>query len=408
MLLSSRATMMSIDEHSAGPSSFPHPNPPPLSSKTSSRFHARPPVEKGKGVGKPWADGPWPLIETPSRTQRLTSAALHIANELAHAHNAMLRGLNAIYLQAPFVTLPGDVADLLFLTRAWSAWVLDHHALKETAMLPGFEAALGLAPGSLRRRRATTPPTFRSGGGEEGEEGGEEHGKSMENGNGNGKGKVEEAEDLALQLQRVHAYAASTLAQPASYSGSTLRALLASLAASLVPHLHDQISLLARMQDLSSSSSPSPFSSPSPSPYSSSSSTSSSIRPPPPSSASSSSSSARSLSIATAAAADRAAARANKLTQTHLSCESALADRADRFVVPPMVTRLRDAAYDGRNGAAAWPRLSVPALHAIADRLSPRHAGAWRFCPSDVWGRPRELGFLGGEGEGKVGEEVRE
>ncbi|KAI1773572.1 hypothetical protein F4818DRAFT_452997 [Hypoxylon cercidicola] len=340
MLLTPR-TMMGIDSLSAGPSS--------LSPSQLSTPDARPLVKKGKGVGKPWADGPWPLIETPSRTQRLTNAALHIANELAHAHNAMLRGLNAIYLQAPFVGAPGDVADFLFLTQAWSAWVLDYHVLKESAMIPGFEAVLRLEPGRLRA------PTWNSS--DDGED------RSIEN----GKGK--EAEDLAFLLQHIHGYAASTLAQPASYSASTLQPLLLALASSLVPHLHNQITLLARMQDLcspSASASSSPPSSPS-------------------------SSSSLSLSMA---AADEAAARANKLTQMHLSCESALADRMDRFVVPPMVVRLRDATYEGGAGGA-WPRLSVPALHAVADRLSPRNAGAWRFLPCDVWGRPRELGFLG-------------
>ena len=57
-----------------------------------------------------------------------------------------------------------------------------------------------------------------------------------------------------------------------------------------------------------------------------------------------------------------------------------------------MMVRLRDASYDGRG---AWPKLSVPALHAIADKLSVLHAGSWRFLPCDVWGRPRELEFLG-------------
>ncbi|KAJ8122658.1 hypothetical protein O1611_g9787 [Lasiodiplodia mahajangana] len=96
-------------------------------------------------VVKPWADQPWPLIETPSRTQNITHPALHIANEIALIHNAMLRGLNAIYLQAPHVRKAQDVADLLFLTQSWSAWLLDHHNLKEGTMLPGFEAVLGVA-----------------------------------------------------------------------------------------------------------------------------------------------------------------------------------------------------------------------------------------------------------------------
>ncbi|XXH03660.1 Cys-Gly metallodipeptidase [Hypoxylon texense] len=317
-------------------------------------------------------------------------------NELAHAHNAMLRGLNALYLQAPSVRLPADAADFLFLARAWSAWVLDHHVLKETAMLPGFEAALRLEPGSLRAAAAAAAAAWTTAAAGDATET-----SSLDSGKGREEGT---AEDLALLLQNVHAYAESTLAQPASYSGSTLQALLAALAGTLVPHLHNQIPLLARMQDLSSpSASASASASASTSPYY----PSPAISPP-----SSSSSSARSLSLAAAAADNEAAARrANKLTQTHLACEAALADKTDPFVVPPMVTRLRDATYDGGGGnGSSWPRLSVPALHAVADRLSPKHAGAWRFCPCDVWGKPRELGFLAdGEGKGEGGgREVRQ
>ncbi|KAI1762621.1 hypothetical protein GGR53DRAFT_413168 [Hypoxylon sp. FL1150] len=356
MLLSSRTTMNTTNSPSAGPSSL-RPSKPTPKSDSHRRL-----TEKGKGIGKPWVDGPWPLIETPSRTQHLTTASLHIANELAQAHNAMLRGLNAITLQAPHIQTASDddITDFLFLTQAWSAWVLDHHVLKETVMIPGFEAALRLQTGSLR-----TPTTSSC----------SSDGSESESGD-SGVGTREErhAEDIPVFLQDVHAYATSTMSRPESYSAATLQALLAALGSSLVPHLHDQIPILARMQDLRS-----PF--PSSSPLSSN---SISISTP------SSSSSSLPLSPAQAAA---YASRANKLTQTHVSCETALADRADRFVVPPMVTRLRDVTYEGGNGGT-WPRLSVPALHAVADRLSPRHAGAWRFLPCDVWGRPRELGFV--------------
>jgi hypothetical protein len=49
----------------------------------------------------------------------------------------------------------------------------------------------------------------------------------------------------------------------------------------------------------------------------------------------------------------------------------------------------------GGNNTSDWPRMSVLAIHAVADKLSPRFAGAWRFLPCDVWGRPRELPFMG-------------
>ena len=68
---------------------------------------------------------------------------------MAFAHNAMLRGLNAIYLQAPQIP-PADAADFLFFVGSWGDWVLHHHQLEETMMFPGFEQIPGIRPGQLR------------------------------------------------------------------------------------------------------------------------------------------------------------------------------------------------------------------------------------------------------------------
>lgn len=287
----------------------------------------------------------------------------------------MLRGLNALYLQAPFVRLPSDVADFLFLVRVWSAWVLDYHVLKETVMLPGFEAVLGLEGGFLPSGLASTPSS--RGSIEINIDGSDEEGDS-EKGRSKGKGKQHEPRDLSLLLHGLLNYADETLPQPPSYSAATLQALLASLARTLVPHLHGQIPALMNMRELCSS----PSSPPSLSPRSSSSSGSSS---------SGSTSIPRSrLGDAEAAAAQRA----NLLTQTYLSAEASFTANMDRFTIPPMVVRLRDVTYADGSEGGGWPRLSVPALHAVADRLSAKHAGAWRFLPCDVWGKPRELQFV--------------
>ncbi|KAI1416157.1 hypothetical protein F5Y13DRAFT_128301 [Hypoxylon sp. FL1857] len=347
--------MRDLKPLTAGPSS-----PPP--SRVSSFHHIRRHTDKGKGKAvarKLWADGPWPLIETPSRTQPITHPALHIANELSHTHNAMLRGLNALYLQAPFVSLDADVADFLFLIQIWSGWVLDHHSLKENAMMPGFEAALRLEPGSLGR--ALKGLVF-----------GDERGRDrMEEEDGQEKRGTR---DLSALLHSVHSYATETHPQPSTYSPSILQPLLASLASVLVPHLHAQIPLLMQIKDLCS---------PSPPPLP--------LPPPPPPPSSSSSSSTRS-STSSAPRPSKASDRATHLTQIFHGAESSFSAKTDRYTIAPMLIRLRDVAHDGSNSG-----LSVPAVHAIADRLSPRHAGAWRFLPCDVWGRRRELEFLGGE-----------
>ncbi|KAK9783708.1 putative Peptidase S8/S53 domain-containing protein [Seiridium cardinale] len=71
--------------------------------------------------------------------------AHYMANEMAFSHNGMIRGLNAIYLQANHITTT-DAPDFLFFVAAWSDWVLDHHSLRETNMFTGFEAIVGISP----------------------------------------------------------------------------------------------------------------------------------------------------------------------------------------------------------------------------------------------------------------------
>ncbi|KAJ0417421.1 hypothetical protein BJY00DRAFT_206297 [Aspergillus carlsbadensis] len=107
---------------------------------------------------RPWADGPWELIETPSKTKDVTShPAIHIANIMAHTHNAMLRGLNSIYHQAPHLTTSQDKSDFLFFIRAWATWVSHHHDLEEKTMFPGYERVLGVEgflQGNIDQHRA--------------------------------------------------------------------------------------------------------------------------------------------------------------------------------------------------------------------------------------------------------------
>ncbi|KAH8897134.1 hypothetical protein GQ53DRAFT_837845 [Thozetella sp. PMI_491] len=97
---------------------------------------------------RPWADTPYALLEIPSKSQDVSHPALHIANEMSHAHNCMVRGLNAIYHQAPHVKKSADAADLIFLVASWVTWLTDHHHLEENMMFPGFEGVLG-QPGLL-------------------------------------------------------------------------------------------------------------------------------------------------------------------------------------------------------------------------------------------------------------------
>ncbi|KAI0023077.1 hypothetical protein F4780DRAFT_777200 [Xylariomycetidae sp. FL0641] len=107
----------------------------------------------------PWADEPFRLISTPSKRPGLSDRDFYVraATGMAHAHNAIIRGLNAIVQQAPCVassssSAPRDATDLLFYVRAWAKMVRQHHAVEETYLFPElarFSGAPGLLAGPL-------------------------------------------------------------------------------------------------------------------------------------------------------------------------------------------------------------------------------------------------------------------
>lgn len=63
-----------------------------------------------------------------------------VAIDMANVHNMILRGLNSIYLQAPKISLPTDIADLMLYIKAWADTVHAHHQLEETTLFPRLEA----------------------------------------------------------------------------------------------------------------------------------------------------------------------------------------------------------------------------------------------------------------------------
>jgi hypothetical protein len=68
----------------------------------------------------PWADSPFPLIST-SKTTRPDAHpdAIWIADQMANVHNCFLRALNAMYQQAPYVELQGDIQDFCWYGVYW-------------------------------------------------------------------------------------------------------------------------------------------------------------------------------------------------------------------------------------------------------------------------------------------------
>ncbi|KAF1998945.1 hypothetical protein P154DRAFT_494699 [Amniculicola lignicola CBS 123094] len=155
-----------------------------------------------------WVDGPWKLIELPSATKSPNDhPAYYIANEMAFAHNCMLRGLNAIYLQAPHIP-PADVPDFLFFIKSWGEWIAHHHHMEETMMFPGFESIEGVAKGSLQ-------------------------------------GNVDQHHAFSGGLEAITAYATKTPA--VEYSGIRVKGLCDAFGDALSEHLADEISTLLAM-----------------------------------------------------------------------------------------------------------------------------------------------------------------
>lgn len=104
-----------------------------------------------------WADFPFPLIPTPSRSEfaEETHSYVFFASEMALAHNVFIRALNSVYQQAPYVKPHGDpsynsqdVKDLLHYVACWAETVNHHHHIEETLMFPDLERLSG-KPGSM-------------------------------------------------------------------------------------------------------------------------------------------------------------------------------------------------------------------------------------------------------------------
>lgn len=58
---------------------------------------------------------------------------------MSHAHNVLIRGLNSIYQQAPYVRKPQDIKDFLFFCVAWVKTVEHHHDTEENTLFPALQ-----------------------------------------------------------------------------------------------------------------------------------------------------------------------------------------------------------------------------------------------------------------------------
>ncbi|KAK1971086.1 hemerythrin HHE cation binding domain-containing protein [Colletotrichum sublineola] len=96
-----------------------------------------------------YADHPYALIPTPTyqTVQNEKDAPkpdmfTRIASEMALIHNMAIRGLNSIYLQAPYVSSSDSKAFLRY-TLAWYSLLHVHHSGEEADFFPAVEELTG-------------------------------------------------------------------------------------------------------------------------------------------------------------------------------------------------------------------------------------------------------------------------
>ncbi|KAL7273721.1 hypothetical protein RUND412_003401 [Rhizina undulata] len=89
-----------------------------------------------------WADYPFPLISTPAAHSGYTDRFIRSASKMALTHNIIIRGMNSIYLQSPFVT-PATAASFIMYCKCWSEFIHNHHECEEYAYFPLIEKMTG-------------------------------------------------------------------------------------------------------------------------------------------------------------------------------------------------------------------------------------------------------------------------
>ncbi|KAF2480930.1 hypothetical protein BDY17DRAFT_202700 [Neohortaea acidophila] len=172
----------------------------------------------------PWADEPYKLLATPSQANHDEHAYLYTASEMTHAHNAVIRGLNAIVQQAPHVPdatdkayNERDVKDLLFYVKSWTKMVNHHHWVEESFIFPEIEKIPGCS--GMTKDPRHQHDLFHPG------------------------------------MDRLLAYAEST--KPAEYrwnGDDGMKEIIDSFAQYLTDHLHAEIDVFLGMKDVDSAS----------------------------------------------------------------------------------------------------------------------------------------------------------
>jgi hypothetical protein len=67
---------------------------------------------------------------------------------MAQIHNAMIRGVNSMLIQAPFISTPTDIKDFTDYCLALCVLIHEHHNTEEVLTFPLIEDATGI-PGIM-------------------------------------------------------------------------------------------------------------------------------------------------------------------------------------------------------------------------------------------------------------------
>ncbi|KAI2609179.1 hypothetical protein GGR54DRAFT_618745 [Hypoxylon sp. NC1633] len=105
-------------------------------------FMSAPTLDPAAVDGQPWADAPISLVTTPQYATKKTDIFTTGATHMALLHNAILRGFNSVYQQAPHVKA-GDKADFIGYALTWHKFVASHHDDEEATLFPKVEDVLG-------------------------------------------------------------------------------------------------------------------------------------------------------------------------------------------------------------------------------------------------------------------------
>ncbi|KAI9844584.1 MAG: hypothetical protein M1838_002108 [Thelocarpon superellum] len=163
-----------------------------------------------------WFESPLALIPTPGirapGTTNTNHSALMMAQEMSYAHNGMLRALNSIWQQAPFIPSLADdpvaIPDFLRYIGFFTGWLDEHHHAEEEYFFPQVERLTGVE--GFMEELVTQHHSFTPG------------------------------------LEQLREYAAET--KPEVYDGRTVRAIVDAFAEPLRKHLVEEVQILLGLE----------------------------------------------------------------------------------------------------------------------------------------------------------------